>query len=148
MDLETTQYLSHSPWGEEAGTKRTIGVPPSFLLNEGGTSASLMKRGTVENWLPINCWCRGGGGGGVTRILHSLHGGGGNLVNLSLHNWWNLDSTTISNYWMSLNMLLLIMRGLSYSPKAETDNKVTTFDNSWYREKTEFYNCFILQFFK
>lgn len=73
---------------------------------------------------------RGGGGGGVTRILHSLHGGGGNLVNLSLHNWCNLDSTTISNYWMSLNMLLLIMRGLSYSPKAETDNKVTTFDNS------------------
>ena len=73
---------------------------------------------------------RGGGGGGVTRILHSLHGGGGNLVNLSLHSWCNLDSTTISNYWMSLNMLLLIMRGLSYSPKAETDNKVTTFDNS------------------
>ena len=61
---------------------------------------------------------RGGGGGGVTRILHSLHGGGGNLVNLSLYNWCNLD------------MLLLIMRGLSYSPKAETDNKVTTFDNS------------------
>ena len=61
---------------------------------------------------------RGGGGGGVTRILQSLHGGGGNLVNLSLHNWCNLD------------MLLLIMRGLSYSPKAETDNKVTTFDNS------------------
>ena len=28
-------------------------------------------------------------GGGVTRILHSLHGGGGNLVNLSLHNWCN-----------------------------------------------------------
>lgn len=49
---------------------------------------------------------------------------------------------------MSLNMLLLIMGGLSYSPKAETDNTVTTFDNSWYREKTEFYNFFILQFFK
>ena len=48
-DLVTTQYLSHPPWGEEAGTKRTIGVPPSFRRNEGGTSASLMKRGTVEN---------------------------------------------------------------------------------------------------
>lgn len=33
MDLVTTQYLSHPPWGEEARTKRTIGVPPSFRRN-------------------------------------------------------------------------------------------------------------------
>lgn len=61
--------------------------PPFVPPERRGDQCVANEKGDCRKLTANQLLMQRGGGGGVTRILHSLHGGGGNLVNLSLHNW-------------------------------------------------------------